>query len=182
VVNCTTPANFFHVLRRQLHRDIRLPLIVFTPKSLLRHPECTSSLADFTEGRFLEVIEDKYIEDPSKVKRVLLCSGKIYYELNAVRKEKKIDDISILRLEQVYPFPEKQIKEILQRYPENVELVWVQEEPLNMGAALFVKQQIGCTLRVISRPSSGVTAEGLTAQHKVHQAVIMDKALNLIQD
>lgn len=182
VVNCTTPANFFHVLRRQLHRDIRLPLIVFTPKSLLRHPECTSSLADFTEGRFLEVIEDKYIEDPSKVKRVLLCSGKIYYELNAVREEKKIDDISILRLEQVYPFPEKQIKKILQRYPENVELVWVQEEPLNMGAALFVKQQIGCTLRVISRPSSGVTAEGLTAQHKVHQAVIMDKALNLIQD
>lgn len=179
VVNCTTPANFFHVLRRQLHRDIRLPLIVFTPKSLLRHPECVSTLADFTEGRFLEVMEDPSMEDLSKVKRVLLCSGKIYYELNAERRKRNIDDISVLRIEQLYPFPEKQIREMLQQYPENVELVWVQEEPFNMGAALFVKQQMGdCTLRVISRPPSGVTAEGLSAQHKVHQAIILEEAFS----
>ncbi|RNC63621.1 2-oxoglutarate dehydrogenase E1 component [Proteiniphilum sp. X52] len=183
VVNCTTPANFFHVLRRQLHRDIRLPLVVFTPKSLLRHPECTSSLADFTEGGFMEVIEDNAFEDLSKVRRVLLCSGKIYYELNAVRKERKINDVSILRVEQLYPFPEKQIRGILQRYPANVELVWVQEEPFNMGAALFVKQQMNdCALEILSRPASGVTAEGLSAQHAMQQAIIMDEALNLIQD
>lgn len=180
VVNCTTPANFFHVLRRQLSRNIRLPLIVFTPKSLLRHPECASSLADFTEARFREVIEDKVIKDPSKVKRVLLCSGKIYYELEAVRKEKKINDVSIVRVEQLYPFPEKQVRKILQRYPGDVELVWVQEEPFNMGAAVFVKLQMGdCALQVISRPASGVTAEGLTAQHKVHQAIIIDKAFSI---
>ena len=179
VVNCTTPANFFHVLRRQLHRDIRLPLIVFTPKSLLRHPECVSTLADFTEGRFQEVIEDKYIEDQSKVRRVLLCSGKVYYELNAARKEKDIHDVCILRMEQLYPFPEKQIKEILVRYPEDVELVWVQEEPFNMGAALFVKQHISdCALQIISRPASGVTAEGLSALHKVQQTIIIEKAFN----
>jgi len=109
----------------------------------------------------------------------LLCSGKIYYELNAVRRERNIDDISVLRLEQLYPFPEKQIREILQHYPDNVELIWVQEEPFNMGAALFVKQQMGdYTLQVISRPASGVTAEGLSAQHKVHQAIIIDKAFS----
>ena len=179
VVNCTTPANFFHVLRRQLHRDIRLPLIVFTPKSLLRHPECTSTLADFTEGRFHEVIEDKVIASVPKVRRVLLCSGKIYYELNAARRERGIDDVFILRVEQLYPFPEKQVREILKNYPADVELVWVQEEPYNMGAAIFVKQQMGdCTLQVVSRPASGVTAEGLTALHKVNQAIIIDKAFN----
>lgn len=179
VVNCTTPANFFHVLRRQLHRDIRLPLIVFTPKSLLRHPECTSSLADFTEGGFREVIEDKYVGKSSNVKRILLCSGKIYYELDAARKERKINDIVILRVEQLYPFPAGQISEMLKSYPEKAELVWVQEEPFNMGAAIFVKQQIrDCTLRIISRPASGVTAEGLSAQHKVNQAIIIEKAFN----
>lgn len=180
VVNCTTPANFFHVLRRQLHRDIRLPLIVFTPKSLLRHPACTSSLADFTEGRFREVIEDNTIGSPSDVRRVLLCSGKIYYELDAVRKERQINDISIVRVEQLYPFPGKQIKKILDNYPADVELVWVQEEPLNMGAAVFVKQQIeDCALQVISRPASGVTAEGLSAQHKVNQAIILEQAFSI---
>jgi len=113
------------------------------------------------------------------VRRVLLCSGKIYYELNAVRQERKINDISILRVEQLYPFPEKQIREILQRYPANMELVWVQEEPFNMGAALFVKQQMDdCTLEILSRPASGVTAEGLSAQHKMQQAIILDEAFS----
>lgn len=179
VVNCTTPANLFHVLRRQLHRDIRLPLIVFTPKSLLRHPECTSSLSDFTEGRFKEVVDDPSMGDRSKIRRVLLCSGKIYYELSAARKEKGVGDVAIVRLEQLYPYPEKQLENILQLYPESAERVWVQEEPLNMGAALYMKQQTGdCRLRVISRPASGVTAEGLMAQHKVNQGLILDKAID----
>lgn len=182
VVNCTTPANLFHALRRQLHRDIRVPLIVFTPKSLLRHPECTSTIADFTEVNFREVMADEQVKLHSGVKRVLLCSGKIYYELEAARRESDVKKISILRLEQLYPFPKKQIAELLKGYPENVELVWVQEEPLNMGAATFVKQQFGDQpLRVVSRSASGVTAEGLTAQHKIHQANIIEKAFDLSQ-
>lgn len=176
VVNCTTPANFFHVLRRQLHRPIRVPLVVFTPKSLLRHPQCVSSLVDFTEGRFLEVYKDEEV-DPSGVKRVLLCSGKIYYELVAARTELKRDDVSIVRVEQLYPFPDKQVQEILESYSSEVEVYWVQEEPLNMGAAVFIQQQMDDRIhQVIGRPASGVTAEGLTALHKINQAVIIEKA------
>ena len=177
VINCTTPANLFHALRRQLKRDFRTPLIVFTPKSLLRHPECVSTIEDFTEGKFHELIVDKELNDYSKVKRILLCTGKIYYELLADRKEKGIDDISIVRVEQLYPFQKKQFSKILSLYPKNVELVWVQEEPLNMGAAQFIKQQLSdFKLKVLSRPASGVTAEGLTALHKINQAVIINNA------
>lgn len=179
VVNCTTPANLFHVLRRQLHRDIRVPLIVFTPKSLLRHPECVSSIDEFTEGSFQEVIGDHLSGDRSKVKRILLCSGKIYYELVAAGREAAKEDLAIIRIEQLYPFPEKQLHEITSRYPSDVELVWVQEEPLNMGAASFLKQQMGdCHLRLIGRAASGVTAEGLTAQHKINQHVIIQQAID----
>ena len=178
VVNPTTPANHFHAIRRQLHRDIRVPLIVFTPKSLLRHPDCTSTIADFTEGHFQEIIPDSDVKSFSDVKKLILCSGKIYYELATARKEANAHHISIIRIEQLYPFPEKQLSEILKKYNQDVELVWVQEEPLNMGAAFFVKHQIGdCKLRIISRPASGVTAEGLTAMHKVHQAEIIREAI-----
>ncbi len=179
VVNPTTPANHFHAIRRQLHRDIRVPLISFTPKSLLRHPDCTSTIADFTEGHFREIIAGNEPGSSSKVTRLLLCSGKIYYELAAARKEAHAEHVSIIRIEQLYPFPEKQLKEVLKGYSKNTELVWVQEEPLNMGAALFVKQQMGdCKLRIISRPPSGVTAEGLTALHKIHQTEIIKEAMN----
>lgn len=178
VVNSTTPANHFHALRRQLHRDIRVPLIAFTPKSLLRHPECTSTLADFTEGGFMEVIEDKDVKSFAKVTKLIMCSGKIYYELNAARKEKNAEHVSIIRVEQLYPFPQKQIDELLKNYNDNVEIVWVQEEPLNMGGAMFVKYQLNnCNLQIISRPPSGVTSEGLTALHKVNQALIIDEAM-----
>ena len=179
VVNCTTPANFFHVLRRQLHRDIRVPLIVFTPKSLLRHPACISSLSDFTENGFREVMEDKQLRDYAKVKRILLCTGKIYYELEAARREAKTEEISIIRIEQLYPFPGRQLNTLLKGYPANAELVWVQEEPANMGAALFVKEQLSDrALQVISRPASGVTAEGLSALHKINQAAIIQQAFD----
>jgi 2-oxoglutarate dehydrogenase E1 component len=179
VVNCTTPANFFHVLRRQLHRNIRVPLIVFTPKSLLRHPACTSSLAEFTEGGFREVMEDAQLRDFAKVKRILLCTGKIYYELEEARREIQQEEISIIRLEQLYPFPDKQLRALLSRYATNVELFWVQEEPANMGAALFVKDQLSdLPLHVVSRPASGVTAEGLTARHKINQAAIIRKSFS----
>lgn len=180
VVNCTTPANLFHALRRQLKREIRVPLIVFTPKSLLRHPECVSTIEDFTEGKFHELIEDKDIKDTSKVKRLILCTGKIFYELLAERRERKTEDISIVRVEQLHPFPLLEFNELLINYPKDLEIVWVQEEPFNMGAAQFMKQHLGnCNLRIISRPASGVTAEGLTALHKINQAKIIAKAFRL---
>lgn len=177
VVNPTTPANHFHAIRRQLHRDIRVPLIAFTPKSLLRHPDCTSTIDEFTQGHFREIIEDE--KQPSdNITRILFCSGKIYYELATARREHNAEHVAIVRIEQLYPFPEKQINELLKKYNENIELTWVQEEPLNMGAALFVKQHLGdCRLKIVSRPASGVTAEGLTAMHKIKQMAIIDKAL-----
>ncbi|MFV0391794.1 MAG: 2-oxoglutarate dehydrogenase E1 component [Paludibacteraceae bacterium] len=179
VINATTPANHFHAIRRQLHRDIRVPLIAFTPKSLLRHPACTSTIADFTEGHFQEIIPDKDLKTPDKVKKILLCSGKIYYELAATREETKAEHVAIIRIEQLYPFPKKQLDELLKGYDKNVELVWVQEEPMNMGACSFVRLQMeDYQLKTISRPASGVTAEGLTAIHKVNQAAIINDALS----
>lgn len=178
IVNPTTPANHFHAIRRQLHRDIRVPLIAFTPKSLLRHPECTSGIADFTQGHFHEIMDDKEVKPTQDITKVLLCSGKIYYELAAARRDAGAKHVGIIRIEQLYPFPKKQLQEILKKYNKDVELVWVQEEPLNMGAATFVKQQMDdCKLQIISRPNSGVTAEGLTAMHKINQAEIIKLAL-----
>ncbi len=178
IVNPTTPANHFHALRRQLHRDIRVPLIAFTPKSLLRHPECVSTIDDFTEETFMELIEDKELKSYSDVTRLIICSGKIYYELNAARKEKEANHISIIRVEQIYPFPQKQLDNLMEKYNKDVEIVWVQEEPLNMGGAMFIKNQLNnCNLKIISRPSSGVTSEGLTALHKINQAAIINEAI-----
>ena len=179
VINPTTPANLFHAVRRQLHRDIRVPLITFTPKSLLRHPECVSSINEFTEGHFRELIADHDMKDAREVKKLLLCSGKIYYELNNARKEAEAEHISIVRVEQLYPFPQNQLDELLKQYDDDVQLVWVQEEPLNMGGAQFVKNQLdGYGLTVISRAASGVTAEGLVAMHKANQAEIIAKAIS----
>lgn len=180
IVNPTTPANHFHALRRQLHRDIRVPLVIFTPKSLLRHPLCISTLDDFTEGHFMQMIEDKDVSKHSDIKRLILCSGKIYYELDAARKEKGVNNISIVRIEQIYPFPQQQLDDLLKKYNKDTEIVWVQEEPVNMGAAMFVKHQLNnCGLRVISRAASGVTSEGLTALHKINQAAIIEEAINV---
>lgn len=178
VVKSTTPANLFHALRRQLHRDIRVPLISFTPKSLLRHPECVSTLADFTEGHFHEVLDDPGVKDPKKVTKILLCSGKIYYELSSARNERNADHIAIVRIEQLYPFPKKQLDEVLNRYGKNADLYWIQDEPFNMGALTFVRLQLNdCDLKFISRPASGVTAEGLTAMHKINQKKIIEEAM-----
>ncbi len=178
IVYPTTPANHFHSVRRQLKRNIRVPLISFTPKSLLRHPECTSSLKDFTEGHFMEIIADTQVTDYENITKVILCSGKVYYDLEEARKARNASNISIIRIEQLYPFPAEQLEEQLKLYSEDVELVWVQEEPRNMGAATFIDDRLNnCELKIISRPPSGVTAEGLTAMHKIHQAIIIDEAM-----
>lgn len=178
VVNPTTPANFFHVLRRQMHRHIRVPLICFTPKSLLRHPECTSKLSDFTDGHFMKIIVEHQFQSVSEITKVILCSGKIYYELNEARKQQNAFHIAIIRIEQLYPFPKRQLIEILDSYQEDVEIMWVQEEPLNMGAANYIKLNLAdFAIKFISRPASGVTAEGLTNLHKIHQLKIINEAI-----
>lgn len=178
VINPTTPANLFHALRRQLHRNIRLPLIIFTPKSLLRHPLCTSKRKAFTEGHFKELIPDRTITEPEKIKKIIFCTGKIYYELLQAREKKQARHVALIRIEQLYPFPEKQVKEALQNYPDKAEKFWVQEEPVNMGASCFIRRQpIMHCISVISRAASGTTAEGLNALHKIHQEQIIAEAL-----
>lgn len=178
IINPTTPANLFHALRRQLHRDIRVPLIVFTPKSLLRHPMCTSTLEDFTEAHFKEIIPENTLKNKDKIRKILFCSGKIYYELIEERTKRKIEDIAIVRVEQLYPLCETQITEIINTYPKNTKRVWVQEEPLNMGAADFMRrQEVMQPITFIGRAYSGTTAEGLNPTHKMNQEKIINQAL-----
>jgi 2-oxoglutarate decarboxylase len=144
VCNCTTPAQYFHMLRRQMYggpdrRGIRKPLIVFTPKSLLRHPKAVSNLSDLTSGAFQEVISDTTVVG-SGARRILLCSGKVYYDLLARREESGQNNIAIIRLEQLYPFPKRRLTDVLRRYSDAAEIYWVQEEPENMGAWYFVEK------------------------------------------
>ncbi len=175
----TTPANMFHLLRRQLHREFRKPLIVFTPKSLLRHPLAMSDLSDFAQGAYQEIIDDNDVQDPNKITKIAICSGKIYYDLlEEKRKRQNKEHIAILRLEQIYPLPMVQIKAILEQYPAHKELVWVQEEPLNMGAWPFLKNNFeGYELQVISRPPTGSPATGSSKFHKAQQQDIIERLL-----
>jgi 2-oxoglutarate dehydrogenase E1 component len=179
-VNCTTPANFFHVLRRQLYREFRKPLVIFTPKSLLRNPKCVSPLADFTDGVFKEVIDDATV-DAKKVKRVLFCSGKIYYDLLEKQQADDRKDVAIVRVEQLYPTPVQQIAAIRSKYSKATDFIWVQEEPENMGAwpYLYRKSRTEEALRfdnVISRSESASTATGFAKQHAAQQLYIISKA------
>jgi 2-oxoglutarate decarboxylase len=175
VCNCTTPAQYFHLLRRQMYggadrRGIRKPLILFTPKSLLRYPKATSRLEELTSGSFQEVIGD-YQYVGSNIRRLLLCSGKVYYDLVNKREELGRNDVAIIRLEQLYPFPLQRLTDILRRYPENAELFWVQEEPENMGPWYFVEEQMqpiinpGGNGGPMRRPTAASPAPG---SHKVH--------------
>ena len=176
IANCTTPSNFFHILRRQLYRKFRKPLIIFTPKSLLRHPGCISTTDDFTNGGFKEIIDDTTI-NPEKVTKVVLCTGKIYYELLAEKEKQNTDNIAILRIEQIYPFPLDQLKEILVRYKNASTYLWVQEEPANMGAWEFIQNTLlpDIKITVISRPASGSPATGSNKFHVIRQQKIIDK-------
>jgi 2-oxoglutarate dehydrogenase E1 component len=181
VANCTTPANFFHVLRRQLHRDFRKPLIIFTPKSLLRHPKCVSFIDDFTSGGFHELIDDGSA-DAASVERILFCSGKIYYELLEKQQAEERRDIAIIRIEQLYPTPVQQMRKIKTKYNNAREFVWVQEEPENMGAWPYMCRKFCNTdlqMRVISRKESGSTATGHAKVHAAEQAAIIESAFKI---
>lgn len=181
VVNCTTPANFFHVLRRQLKRDFRKPLIVFTPKSLLRHPRCVSAIEEFTSGSFSEVIDD-VSADAEKVKRVVFCSGKLYYDLLERKEKERPQDIAIVRLEQLYPFPFTKVREITRKYVNAKEYCWAQEEPENMGAWTFLLRVFrDVQLKYIGRPESASPATGSHKQHEKEQASIVNKVFSMKQ-
>ena len=177
VCNVTSPANYFHVLRRQLKNDYRLPLVLMTPKSLLRHPLCVSKLEDFTKGGFKEVIDDTFV-DTKKVKRVLLCTGKIYYELLERQQSTNRKDVAIVRVEQLYPMPEKHLAAIYDKY-KGAEFCWVQEEPKNMGAWLYLlRWDNNMHLKRISRESSASPATGFSKVHAKEQLALIDMAFN----
>lgn len=178
VINPTTPANLFHALRRQLKRDFRVPLIVMTPKSLLRHADCVSETADFTDGGFKEIIDDTSVKAKS-VKRVLLCTGKLYYDLLAKQRELKNTDIAVVRIEQLYPLAEKQIEVLSQKYT-NAEWVWAQEEPKNMGAWMhLLRYEWPFELKVLSRRSSSTPATGFAKVHAEEQAELVRCSFDL---
>ena len=174
VANCTIPSNMFHILRRQMVTTFRKPLIIFTPKSLLRHPKATSEIKDFTQGRFIPVIDQKLIS-AKNVKKVVFCSGKFYYDLLDYQEKNKIDDLALVRLEQLFPLPVKEIQEVLNKYSNAVDLVWAQEEPRNMGAwsHLLLHLEEARSFRVASRRFYGSPASGSSARFKKrHQEVI----------
>jgi 2-oxoglutarate dehydrogenase E1 component len=179
VANCTTPANLFHVLRRQILRDFRKPLVIFTPKSLLRSPKCVSGLEEFTNGKFHELIDDDYA-DPNEVSRVLLCTGKIYYDLQEKQLTDQRKDVAIVRIEQLYPTPLVQILKVKAKYNKATEFIWVQEEPENMGAWPYICRKFHndkvINLQVISRHEGSSTATGFAKQHAAQQSYIVAKA------
>jgi 2-oxoglutarate dehydrogenase E1 component len=190
VVNVTTPAQYFHVLRRQMYggsdrRGMRKPLIVFTPKSLLRHARAVSTLRDFSTGGFVEIIgEPAEAVDPNQVTRVVFCSGKIYYDLLAGREEHKASHVAIVRVEQLYPFESDQAADILERYASSVEVVWAQEEPRNMGPWRYLRENIQPLLDptrrelvYVGRPESASPATGSGKRHQQEQAQIVSDAL-----
>lgn len=179
LANCTLPANYFHLLRRQLVREFRKPLVIFTPKSLLRHPKVVSPLKDFTEGVFQEVIDDANVA-AKDVKRVLFCSGKVYYDLLEKQETDKRKDVAIVRVEQLFPIPAEQLKAIRKKYNKAKEFVWVQEENENMGAwSYYCRKLMGTEIAFtgfVARKESGSTATGYMKQHVAQQAEILNKS------
>jgi 2-oxoglutarate dehydrogenase E1 component len=178
VANCTTPANFFHLLRRQVKRNFRKPLIVFTPKKLLRYPKAISTLADLANEGFKEVFDDTLV-NKDDVNTVAFCSGKIYYDLLEEKEAKSLGrNVAMVRVEQLYPFPDRQVKEIIAKYGEDKKYIWVQEEPENMGAWNFIMaktRKYTVTFDVISRSESGSPASGSPIAFKLRHQAIMDK-------
>lgn len=178
VTNCTTPANFFHLLRRQMKRDFRKPLIVFTPKSLLRHPKAVSSLKDLETGQFEEVIDDTL--NPKNIKKLVFCSGKFYYDLLAEREKLGTKDIALVRIEQLFPLHLEKIENVIKRYPNVENYVWAQEEPQNMGAWSYMMQRMNLvTLEVCSRPYNSVPAPGSSARDKRRQQRVINAVFNI---
>ena len=184
VIYPTTPAQIFHALRRQMHRVFRKPLIVMTPKSLLRHKSCVSDISEFTRGGFLNVIDDVGVSEPERIQRIVMCTGKVYYDLLAGREEKGLDEVAIVRVEQLYPFPDSELSEVFERYPNAQEYLWAQEESMNMGAWYFVQPLLDDILpagqvRYVGRDEAASPAVGDAKQHQAEQAEIVEQAMDL---
>jgi len=187
VANVTTPAQFFHLLRRQVKRSFQKPLVVMTPKSLLRHPKVISSFDEFSSQTFKSVIDDDSIKTKSKVERLVLCTGKVYYDLMETRSKEKLEGapIALVRIEQLYPFPLNDLTKIIESYKNCEEICWVQEEPANMGAWMFMRARLEKiakgkkTVHYIGRKGSGSTAEGSLKAHKLEQQRIVFDSLKL---
>ena len=177
VANCTTPANFYHLLRRQMKRDYRKPLIVFTPKSLLRHPKVVSTVEDLATGEFQEVIDDTI--NPDKVKKLVFCMGKFYYDLLEEREILERDDVALVRIEQLFPLHLEKLQKAIDRYPNVVNYVWAQEEPRNMGAWSFMLERFDLVkLNVCSRKYYAVPAAGSSTRFKKRHKAVIDSVFN----
>ena len=183
----TTPAQVYHMFRRQAIRPLRKPLVVMSPKSLLRHKEAISTIEELAEGRFYNVLDETDDLDKSKVERIVICSGKVFYDLRAARRERELENIAILRLEQLYPFPEAELLEILRSsYPNIVDAVWCQEESMNQGAwyasqhhirRVIQRHKVDVYLRYVGRESSAAPAAGYMALHLEQMQQFIDEAL-----
>ncbi|MDA8730765.1 2-oxoglutarate dehydrogenase E1 component, partial [Flavobacteriaceae bacterium] len=177
VANCTTPANFYHLLRRQMKRNYRKPLIVFTPKSLLRHPKAVNSIEDLATGKFQEVIDDSL--NPSKVTKLVFCMGKFYYDLLAEREILEREDVALVRIEQLFPLHLEKIQRVIDRYPSVKEYIWAQEEPRNMGAWSFMLERLELVkLNVRSRKYYAVPAAGSSTRFKKRHKAVIDSVFN----
>ncbi|WP_018868961.1 2-oxoglutarate dehydrogenase E1 component [Thioalkalivibrio sp. ALgr3] len=179
----TTPAQIFHLLRRQMVRPYRKPLVVMTPKSLLRHRQAVSSLEDLAEGRFETVLDDPEVTDPQRVRRVLLTSGRIHYDLVSTRQTDEREDVAVVRLEQCYPFPCDRMREVLERYPQAEEFVWIQDEPENQGYLGFVYPRLapllaerGHALHAVARPPAAAPAVGYPEVHRSQHEELLERA------
>jgi len=179
VTNVTTAANFFHLLRRQLAWSFRKPLVNFSPKANLRHVGSYSTMNEFTNGGFKEVLDDSSAGDAASVKKVLLCSGKIYFDLAERKQKENRDEVAIVRMEQVHPLPQKQLDALYKKYSKAI-WYWVQEEPLNMGAATFLRMNLkNINFYIISRQPGAATATGFSKIHAKEQAQIVDTAFSI---
>jgi len=183
IVNLTTPAQFFHCLRRQVHRPWRKPLIVMSPKSMLRNPRAVSPIEDLAEGAFQRVIPDRDVK-PDAVERILLCSGKVYYDLVARREELDAQHVAIIRVEQLYPLRKVHITPALKPYRDGTPAAWVQEDPENQGAWRYMWAKFGSTLlgrfpfSGVHRPASASPATGSAASHRLEQEILMRQAFD----
>jgi 2-oxoglutarate dehydrogenase E1 component len=183
VCNLTTPAQYFHVLRRQMKRKFRKPLVIMTPKSLLRAEQAVSSLADFTDSRFYEVLPDDSVKKPAEVERVILCSGKVYYDLLQYREANKRDNTAIIRIEQLYPLHEEALRDAVGRFPNVSRIAWCQEESQNMGAWTYInwtlREMFGQQIWYAGRNASASPAVGALSIHKREQKLVIEDAFTL---
>jgi 2-oxoglutarate dehydrogenase E1 component len=177
IANCSTPSNIYHILRRQMKRDFRKPLVIFTPKSLLRLPKAVNTIEELANGSFQEVIDDTI--DTSKVKKMVFCTGKFYYDLLAEREQLEREDVALVRIEQLFPLHNDQIQEVMDKYPNVERYVWAQEEPKNMGSWSYMLERFELAkLECASRDYHSAPAAGSSARYKRRHQKVLDKVFD----